>query len=77
VELNSLLNKNRIRPLNEHSTRICEITMQLWQKYKEEHKTDNTLNNGLIQLNRSTFDDLFFAMQVAEKAKDIVSNPPQ
>lgn len=77
VELNSLLNKNEIRPLNKNSVRICEITLGLWQKYKEEHKTDNTLSDGLIKLNRKTFSDLFFAMQVAEKGKQIVDNPPQ
>lgn len=76
VELNSLLNKNKIRPLNENSTRICEITLELWVKYKEEHKTDDALSDGLIKLNRKTFSDLFYAMQVAEKAKEIVSNPP-
>lgn len=77
VELYSLLNQNKVRPLNENSTRICEITLELWQKYKEEHKTDNTLSNGLIKLNRQVFSDLFFAMQVAEKGKDIINNPPQ
>lgn len=77
VELNSLLNKNKIRPLNENSTRICEITIELWMKYKKEHKSDNTLSDGLIKLNRKTFSDLFFAMQVAEKGKEIVNNPPQ
>lgn len=76
VEINSLLNQNKIRPLNENSTRICEITLELWQKYKEEHKTDNTLSNGLIRLNRNTFADLFFAMQVAEEGKKLVNNPP-
>jgi len=77
VELNSLLNKNKIRPLNENSTRICEITLQLWAKYKDEHKTDNGLSDGLIKLNRQTFSDLFYAMQVAERAKEIVNNPPE
>lgn len=77
VELNSLLNKNKIRPLNENSIRICEITIELWIKYKNEHKSDNSLSDGLIKLNRKTFSDLLFAMQVAEKGKDIVSNPPQ
>jgi len=77
VEMNSLLNKNKIRPLNENSTRICEITLQLWIKYKQEHKEDNTLSDGLIKLNRQTFSDLFYAMQVAEKGKEIVNNPPQ
>jgi hypothetical protein len=71
VELNALLNKNKVRPLNANSTRICEITLQLWVKYKQEHKTKNTLSDGLIQLNRKTFTDLFYAMQVAEKAKDM------
>ncbi len=77
VELHALLNKNKIRPLNENSVRICEITLELWIKYKEEHRDDNTLSDGLIKLNRMTFDDLFFAMQVAEKAKEIVTNPPE
>jgi hypothetical protein len=77
VEINSLLNQNKIRPLNENSIRICEITLELWRKYKEEHKTDNTLSNGLIQLNMKTFADLFFAMQVAEEGKNLVNNPPQ
>lgn len=77
VELNSLLNKNKIRPLNENSIRVCEITLQLWIKYKTEHKKDNTLGNGLIKLNRKTFSDLFYAMQVAEQGKTIVANPPQ
>jgi len=77
VELNSLLIKNKVKPLNENCVRICEITLQLWEKYKNEHKTDNTLSDGLIKLNRLTFSDLFYAMLVAEKAKEIISNPPE
>jgi len=75
IELTSLLNKNKIRPLNENSTRICEITLELWIKYKEEHKEDNELSDGLIKLNRLTFSDLFYAMLVSEKAKEIITNP--
>ena len=77
VMLNSLLNQNKIKPLNQNSTRIVEITLELWQKYKEEHRSDNTLSNGLIKLNRKTFSDLFYAMQVAEKGKEIATNPPK
>ena len=76
VELNSLLNKNRVKPNNENSIEICKITIDLWNKYKEEHKEDNTLSDGIIKLNRATFNDLFYAMQVAEKGKEIISNPP-
>lgn len=74
VELNSLLNKNKIRPLNENSIRICELTLQQWIKYKEEHKKDNSLSDGLIKLNRKTFSDLFYAMQVAEKGKEMAGS---
>jgi hypothetical protein len=74
VEINSLLNKNKIKPLNNNSIRICEITLELWLKYKEEHRKDNELSEGIIKLNRKTFNDLFFAMQVAEKGKDLVNN---
>ncbi len=77
VEINFILNQNKVRPLNKNSTRICEITLELWQKYKKEHKTDNTLSNGLIRLNRKSFSDLFYAMQVAEEGKKIAANPPQ
>lgn len=77
VDMNALLNKNKARPLNENSTRICEITLELWQKYKAVHKKDDKLTNGEIKYNRKIFDDLFFAMQVAEKGKKIVQNPPQ
>lgn len=50
VELNSLLSKNKIRPLNENSAKICEITLELWLKYKTEQKRDDTLNNNVIKL---------------------------
>ena len=69
VELNALLNKNKVRPLMKIQPEYCEITLQLWIKYKNEHKTDNTLSDGLIKLNRLTFTDLFYAMLVAERAR--------
>ncbi len=74
VDLNSLVTKNRVRPLNNESTRITEISLQLWEKYKEEHKKDNSLSNGLIKLNRKTFNDLFYSMQVAEEGKRVGGN---
>lgn len=77
VEINDLLRKNRMRPLNDQSVRICEITLNLWIKYKEEHRKENTLSDGIIELNRMAFADLFEAMLVAEKAKKIATNPPE
>ncbi|HBS86419.1 MAG: hypothetical protein A2W91_19590 [Bacteroidetes bacterium GWF2_38_335] len=77
VELNSLLLQNKIRPLNENSTRICEIILQTWNKYKEEHKEDNSISDGLIKINQTYMQDLFFALQVSEKAKEILINQPK
>jgi len=74
ADLNSLLTKNTIRPLNANSTRICQITLQLWMKYKEEHKKSNTLSDGIIKLNQKTFNDLFNAMQVVEKGKAMLNS---
>lgn len=74
VELGSLLNKNKVRPLNQNSTKICTITLNIWKTRKEEHKSLDSLSNGLIKANRKDFSDLFFAMQSAEKAKEYISN---
>lgn len=76
VELISLLNKNKVKPLNTHSTRICEITLEIWRKYKNEHKEDNSIPDGLIKLNMLAMSDLMYAMLVAEKGKAIAENPP-
>ncbi len=69
VELNSLYNKNRIRPLNKASTKNCEIALQRWREYKEEHKQKNTLSNGLIAYKRQYMSDLFYTIQVSEEFK--------
>jgi len=68
VELNSLLAMNKVRPLNKNSTRICEITLQFWVKYKEAHKKANMISDANIILNRIYLRDLFYDMQVASEA---------
>jgi hypothetical protein len=75
VELLSLLNKNKVKPLNTHSTRICEITLEMWRRYKQEHKEDNAIPDGLIKVNMLAMSDLMYAMLVAEKGKSIADNP--
>lgn len=69
VELNSLYTKNRIRPLNKASTRNCEIALNRWREYKEEHKQKNTISNGLIANKRQYMNDLFYTIQVSEEFK--------
>jgi hypothetical protein len=69
LALRSLYLKNEVRPLNKHSTRICEIALELWDKYRDEHKEDTLLSDGDIIINRRYFQDLFKAMLAAEEWK--------
>ena len=69
VELNSLLNMNRIRPLNKESTKNCQIAVDTWVKYKEKHKEKNTISNIDIELNRDFLRDLFTVIQIGEEVK--------
>ena len=70
VELNALLNKNQIRPLNKESTRNCVIALQYWIKYKVKHKKDNVISDVDIELNRDYLHDLFIVIQIGEEAKN-------
>ena len=74
VELNALLNRNKVKSLNKNSIRICEITLELWIKYKEEHKKDIRLSDAKIRLNRKNMGDLFYAMMTAEEGKKAIEN---
>jgi hypothetical protein len=77
ADLGLLMLNSKAKPLNSHSVRICEITLELWQKYKKEHKQNDQLSNAAITLNRMYMADLFHAMLVAEKAKEMATEPHQ
>ncbi len=70
LALRSLYLKNSVRPLNRHSTRICEIALDLWQEYRDEHKEDGSISDGEIIINRRYFQDLFKSMLAAEEWKE-------
>lgn len=74
VKLNYLLEKNKVKPLNEDCVKICDIALNTWRKYKAEHKEDNRVSDKLIQFNKKFMDDLFYAMTSAEKAKEIIGS---
>lgn len=69
TDLNLIYQKNRIRPLNQNSTRIAQITLEIWRKYKKEHRLKNHISDSEIMLNQTYLDNLFYIMQVAEKSK--------
>lgn len=70
VSLRSLLMKNKIRPLNEESTRQTEIALELWLEDKEAHKEDDTVSDFIINQHRSQFQRIFIAMAIGESVKE-------
>jgi hypothetical protein len=70
VGLRTLLLKNKIRPLNEESTKQTEIALQLWLDDKEKHKTNNAVNNFIVNSHRSQFQRIFIAMAKGEAIKE-------
>jgi len=69
IELQSLLDKNRVRPLNKNSTAIAENTLKQFQKYKEQHKADNYVSDANIILNRMYMHDQLVLLQMGESFK--------
>lgn len=71
VELQSLLDKNKVRPLNKNSIAICENTLKQFQKYKDKHKADNKISDENIILNRLYMHDQLMLMQMGEAFKPV------
>jgi len=69
VELQSLLNKNKVRTKNEETVKICERTITLFEKYKNEHKKENTINDTDIKLNLNNLRRMLEPLMISEKAK--------
>lgn len=69
VELRSLVMINKIRPLNDDSTRIAEQVLEFWLKYKTKHKEKNRYSNAQLKLHQKRFNRLFTAMAIGETLK--------
>jgi len=71
VDLNSIIMRNQVRPLNKESTQIAKNSLNLWMKYKNEHKKNNGCKDVLINLHREDMAKMFNAMFNSEEAKQI------
>ena len=69
VELQSLLDKNTVRPLNSDSKKICENTLNQWIKYMSKHKQDDQISDADIILNRVFMHDEIVRIQIGESFK--------
>jgi hypothetical protein len=70
VDLNTLLTRNKIRPLNEESIKQTQNALELWLDDKGKHKTNNSVSDFIINQHRNQFQRIFIAMAIGEKAKE-------
>jgi PBP1b-binding outer membrane lipoprotein LpoB len=73
IELHSLLNKNAARKKNENTVKICEKTIELFEKYKNEHKERNTINDANIKLNLEYLRGILYPLMISEEAKRLAN----
>jgi hypothetical protein len=71
TDLRSLYIRNMARPLNEESSQISEIILNLWIKYKDTHKKKDGYPDGMAKLDRKRFTRLFISAANAEAAKKL------
>jgi len=71
TDLRSLWTRNKARTLNQESTEISEIILNLWLKYKNAHERSNTYSDGKAKLDRNRFTRLFVSAADAEAAKKL------
>jgi len=69
VELRSLVMINKLRPLNEDSTKIAEQILEFWIKYKTKHNEKNSYSNAQLKIHQKRFNRLFTAMAIGETLK--------
>jgi hypothetical protein len=70
VDLRMLLTRNKIRPLNEESTKQTEIALELWLDDKEQHKENDTVSDFIVNQHRNQFQRIFIAMAIGEEVKE-------
>ena len=68
VELMSLLNKNKMRPLNKSSIENCELALGTWKELKEFHKESNTLSDVMIENFQLQMHEAFIILLTTENA---------
>lgn len=71
TDLRSLYIRNKIRTLNDESTKISDSILKLWLKYKNNHSAKDEYTDGNAKLDRARFTRLFTAAADAEDAKNL------
>jgi len=69
-ELQSLFTKSKVKKYNDGAVRICEIAVGFFTKYKEKHKSDNSINDVNIELNLDYLKGILDRLLAVESAKN-------
>lgn len=69
ADLNRLLFRNSIRPLNELSTKQTENAIALWKKEIEGHRKKDKVSNLILKRHRKQYQRVFVAMAKGEELK--------
>lgn len=69
TEISKLLQPGEHEPLNARAHELAVDILGLWKQRREEHARVKTLSNGLIQLNRVDFEDMFQTLFMLQNSK--------
>ena len=74
VELNAIVNRNKTKLKNADAQKVAENTVQLWTKYRLDHKIKDLLPDAAIKLNLIYMRDAMNDLQLSEDNKKIASS---
>ncbi|MBQ4839334.1 MULTISPECIES: hypothetical protein [Pseudoalteromonas] len=69
VDVNALLQRQKVRSLNELTIKQVEILLQLWQQARKAHQEQNSISDFIIKRRRSEYQRVLLAMIRGEKSK--------
>lgn len=69
VELSALLLRQKVRELNELTTKQVTMTQTMWQQDQLTHRKNNTISDFIIKRRRAQYQRVFLAMVRGEQMK--------
>ncbi|MCF2859235.1 hypothetical protein L1286_17260 [Pseudoalteromonas sp. SMS1] len=69
VEINALLQRQKVRELNELTVKQVEILLALWQQGRGAHKSKDSISDFIIKRRRSEYQRVMLAMIRGEESK--------
>lgn len=74
TDIRGLVMRNKIRTLNQESTRQANIALNLWIEDRSDHKKNDDFSDFQAQKHREQYNRVFVAMAKGEEVKNITTN---